>query len=223
MTSQKRQTGEAANRPAARTRGTGGKQTGPHCNPRLYNDRTWLDAAGHPHTESLRTTERFHRKDFGHLEITETFDDPKAYAHPWTLRVTGDLMADSDLIEYVCNENEKGSAHLVGKASDLKSIAVEVAPEILARYVGVCAETAPRGGPLRIEIFLSGAELLFSRNGRAKEPLTPLEHQVCEIRHRSAVRIRRGKRRDCSATGPQQCRRRPVSSGSRGNVRTDSP
>jgi hypothetical protein len=136
-----------------------------------YNDRTWLDAGGHPHTESLRTTERFHRKDFGHLEITETFDDPKAYAHPWTLRVTGDLMADSDLIEYVCNENEKDSAHLVGKASDLKSIAVEVAPEILARYVGVYAE-----GPGRLEIFRSGAELLFSRNGRAKEPLTPLSN-----------------------------------------------
>ena len=85
-------------------------------------------------------------------------------------------MADSDLIEYVCNENEKDSAHLVGKASDLKSIAVEVVPEILARYVGVYAETAPRGGPIRLEIFLSGAELLFSRNGRAKEPLTPLSN-----------------------------------------------
>src|SRR5215467_3469287 len=120
-----------------------------------YNDRTWL-FDGLPHTESLRTTERFHRKDFGHLEITETFDDPKAYAHPWTVRVSGDLMADSDLIEYVCNENEKDSAHLVGKASDLKSIAVEAAPEILAKYPGVYAGTDNSGFPIRLEIFLFG-------------------------------------------------------------------
>src|SRR5215469_5318722 len=79
-----------------------------------YNDRTWLDYAGHPHTESLRTTERFARKDFGHLEISETFDDPKAYARAWTVKVTAQLMADSDLLEYVCNENEKDSAHMVG-------------------------------------------------------------------------------------------------------------
>ena len=51
-----------------------------------YKDRTWLDAAGHPHTESLRTVERLHRRDFGHLEIAETFDDPKAYVRPWTVR-----------------------------------------------------------------------------------------------------------------------------------------
>ena len=140
-----------------------------------YNDRTWL-VGGLPHTESLRTTERFHRKDFGHLEIAETFDDPKAFTRPWTVQAPGSLMPDSDLLEHVCNESESDSAHLVGKASDLKSIAVEVAPEILARYVGVCAETAPRGGPLRLEIFLSGTELLFSRNGRAKEPLTPLSN-----------------------------------------------
>jgi len=136
-----------------------------------YNDRTWLDYTGHPHTEALRTTERLHRKDFGHLEIAETFDDPKAYARSWMVRVTGDLMPDSDLIEYVCNENEKDSAHLVGKASDEKG--VEVAPEILARYAGVYAD--PTGvRRMRFEIFPSGRELLFSRDGSAKRPLIPV-------------------------------------------------
>ncbi|HEY7334462.1 MAG TPA: hypothetical protein VH639_06235 [Bryobacteraceae bacterium] len=136
-----------------------------------YNDRTWLDYAGHPHTESLRTIEQFHRRDFGHLEIAETFEDPKAYAHPWTVKVTGDLMRDSDLLEYVCNENEKDSAHLVGKASDVRS--VEVAPEILARYAGAYAGT--RGGrPTRFEVYASGRELLFSRDGSARQPLTPV-------------------------------------------------
>ena len=139
-----------------------------------YNDRTWLDYAGNPHTESLRTIERFHRKDFGHLEITETFDDPKTYAKPWTVKVTGELVPDSDLLEYVCNENNKDIPHLVGKASDVKDLkSVEVAPEILAKYGGVYAGTI-NGRPIRLEIFPSGTELLFSRDGRAKQPLTPV-------------------------------------------------
>jgi hypothetical protein len=85
--------------------------------------------------------------------------------------VTGDLIPDSDLLEYVCNENEKDSTHLVGKASDEKG--VEVAPEILARYAGVYAG-AIGGRPRRFEIFPSGRELLFSRDGSAKQPLTPV-------------------------------------------------
>ena len=139
-----------------------------------YNDRTWLDYGGHPHTESLRTTERFHRKDFGHLEIAETFDDPKAYARPWTMKVTTDLIPDSDLIEYVCNENNTNIAHLVGKASDQKRVAVGVAPEILARYAGVYAGTFPSGRPIRLEIFPVDRELWFSRDGSARQLLTPI-------------------------------------------------
>ena len=139
-----------------------------------YNDRTWLDYAGHPHTESLRTMERFHRRDFGHLELIETFDDPKAYARPWTVKVTGDLIPDSDLLEYVCNENNKDISHLVGKASDAKGAAVEVVPEILARYAGVYAGTRPSGLPIRFEIFPSRRELWFSRDGGPRQLLTPI-------------------------------------------------
>jgi hypothetical protein len=143
---------------------------------RGYNDRTWLDGGGHPHTESLRTTERFHRKDFGRLEIDETYDDPKAYTRPWTVKVTGELMADSDLLEYVCNENEKDSAHLVGKASDPMVKGVDVAQEILARYPGVYAGATFSGLPTSFEIFLSGGGLLISRGGGAKQALTPVSN-----------------------------------------------
>jgi len=139
-----------------------------------YNDRTWL-VGGLPHTESLRTTERFHRKDFGHLEISETFDDPKAFARAWTIKVTANLTPDTDLLEYVCNENEKDSAHLIGKASDLKGVAVEVAPEILAKYPGAYAGTL-RGRPVRFEIILSGRELWISLNGSARQLLTPVSN-----------------------------------------------
>jgi roadblock/LC7 domain-containing protein len=82
----------------------------------------------------MRLTERFRRRDFGHLEMENTFSDPKIYAKPWTTRVTGLFTADTELIEYVCAENEKDSAHLVGKKSDDR--AVKVAPEILSKYVG---------------------------------------------------------------------------------------
>ena len=138
-----------------------------------YNDRTWL-FEGLPHTESLRTTERFHRTDFGHLEIAETFDDPKAFARAWTVKVTANLTPDTDLLEYVCNENERDSAHLVGKASDLKSNAVEVAPEILAKYAGAYTGATTSGRPLRLDISVSGRELRVSLNGSASRVLTPV-------------------------------------------------
>src|SRR5437762_3470543 len=83
-----------------------------------FNDRTWLDHDGHPHTEALRTTERYRRPDFGHLEIEVTLSDPAAYARPWTVAVRAELVADTEMIEFVCNENERSLAHWVGKASD---------------------------------------------------------------------------------------------------------
>jgi hypothetical protein len=78
------------------------------------NDMTWLDDGGHPHTEALRVTERFRRRDFGHMTIEITIDDPEAYTKPWTVTIPKQLMADTELIEWMC-ENEKDYVHLVGK------------------------------------------------------------------------------------------------------------
>jgi hypothetical protein len=79
-----------------------------------FNDRTWLDDDGHPHTEALRVTERFRRPDFGHIGLQLIVDDPKAYTKPWgaTLHLT--LVVDDELIESIC-ENEKDLGHIVGK------------------------------------------------------------------------------------------------------------
>ena len=102
-----------------------------------FNDRTWLDRSGHPHTEALRTTERYRRKDFGHLEISLTLQDAAIYAKPWTVTLAAQLAADTELIEYVCSENAQSALnHWVGKASDEKRTEVKVAPEILAKYTG---------------------------------------------------------------------------------------
>jgi hypothetical protein len=102
-----------------------------------YNDRTFLDDfGGHRHTEALRVTERITRKDLGHMDIEVTFEDPKAYAKPIRIPVEATLQPDTDLIEYVCNENERSRPHLIGTEDDDKKLQVAVPANVLARYVG---------------------------------------------------------------------------------------
>jgi len=78
------------------------------------NDQGWLDMEGHPQTESTHITERFHRRDFGHIDLQLTVDDPTAYVKPFTANVRLDYVPDEELIESIC-ENEKDFQHLVGK------------------------------------------------------------------------------------------------------------
>jgi hypothetical protein len=80
-----------------------------------FNGKTWLDQAGHPATEALRVTERFRRTDVGHLKIDVTIDDPKAYTRPWTVTEGMQLLPDTELLEFVCNENNRDLPHLVSK------------------------------------------------------------------------------------------------------------
>ena len=77
-----------------------------------FNDKVWIDTAGHPTSESLRIQERFHRRDFGHMDLQITIDDPKMYTKAFTVKVTELLLPDSDILEYFCDENEKDRAHL---------------------------------------------------------------------------------------------------------------
>jgi hypothetical protein len=99
-----------------------------------FNERTWLDGLGHPHTEQLRVTERIRRPDFGHIEMTKTMNDPGALDEPWTVPFKYVYDADTEPLEYVCNENERDRGHLVGKASDDKG--VDVPRSVLAEYAG---------------------------------------------------------------------------------------
>lgn len=80
-----------------------------------FNDNAWLDNWGHPGTESLHVTERFERKTFGDMTIAITIDDPKAYKKPWTAVLPLKLLPDTELLEYICSENNKDLEHLVGK------------------------------------------------------------------------------------------------------------
>jgi hypothetical protein len=86
-----------------------------------YNDRTWLDASGHPHGEKLRVTEKLTRTDFNNIKVEATFDDPEYYTKPWvavtgitwTPNRTGPFtMRGGEILEYICQENNRDLIHL---------------------------------------------------------------------------------------------------------------
>jgi hypothetical protein len=128
-----------------------------------YNDRTTLDLGGHPHTEALRVTERFHRRDAGHIDLQVTLDDPKAYTRSWTLPVELDLIPDGELIEYVC-ENERDAPHLVGKSGQ----EFRVPAEVLAQYAGSYGTAAL---PADIVVSLEGSRFTINTGGGGQIPL----------------------------------------------------
>ena len=97
-----------------------------------FNDRSWLDRAGHPHSESLRVTERFRRVDFGHMQFQITFDDPETLTKPLSLSLAVNYRADTDMLENVCNESNRDKVHMVGTAKT----GVQLSSAVLAKYAG---------------------------------------------------------------------------------------
>lgn len=125
-----------------------------------FNDKGWLDSAGHPQTESLRITERYHRRDFGHLEWDITIDDPKVFTKAFTIKTQRTLQADTELLEDVC-ENERSRARFVVDTS------VKITPAVAKSYAGTY-ELAPG----REVVITAEEDLLFVRG--LNEPKLPL-------------------------------------------------
>jgi hypothetical protein len=140
-----------------------------------FNDLTWLDFGGHPHTEALRVTERFRRPDFGHMKIEITFEDRKAYTRPWTIALEATYAADTELLETVCNENEKSLQHFVVTDDDRRKsrTTVKVAPEILSKYVGTYEGTTPTGRKETFEVKFDGERLTAAPPGGGGYVLVP--------------------------------------------------
>jgi hypothetical protein len=127
-----------------------------------FNEKTWLSRYGQSHTEALRVTERYRRRDFGHLKVEVTFTDPRAYAKPWGFTADLEMEADTEMLESIC---ERTSDQWNGGpvAADT---AVTVPREVLARYVGVYHGVY--GGAKRvIDVTLSGDQLIAKVTGRA--------------------------------------------------------
>jgi hypothetical protein len=81
-----------------------------------FNDRSWLDARGTPHSTEMRVEERFRRRDYGHLDLQITVTDPKTFTRPITIKVVEELLPDTDLLEHYCLENEKDDQRMPGRA-----------------------------------------------------------------------------------------------------------
>jgi len=82
-----------------------------------FNDKFWFDSLGHPHTEKLHITERYSRPDYGHLDYEFTIDDPGAYTKPFTLYAHSPLLENTEIMEYICAENNQDVSHVVGKGT----------------------------------------------------------------------------------------------------------
>ena len=80
-----------------------------------FNDKFWFDFAGHPHTPKLHITERFRRPDYSHLDFEVVIDDPGAYTKPFTMYGHSPLVENSEIMEYICNENNQDVGHITGK------------------------------------------------------------------------------------------------------------
>jgi hypothetical protein len=75
-----------------------------------FNGKAWLDQAGHPESDAMTITERFRRRDFGHMDMEMIVDDRKMYTRPWSISAEFILQADTELLEFICEENERDSA-----------------------------------------------------------------------------------------------------------------
>lgn len=122
-----------------------------------FTDRSWLDIEGHPHSEALRITERYRRRDFGHMDLEITIDDPKAFTRPFSLRADKILDPDTDLLESVC-EHDTSVPHMLGNSP------VKLSSAILSSYTGTYEY-----GPGRPAVISIENDLLFLQEG--KNPL----------------------------------------------------
>ena len=147
-----------------------------------YNDKTWLSRYGQPHTEALRVTERWQRRDVGHLHVDVTFTDPEAYVKPWSFATDMALAADTEMLEAIC---EQTSDRWDGTVSDATGQGIVVPRDVMAKYIGVY--NGLYGGRKRtIEVLFSGAQLVAKITGGAgidggeMRPLIPRSQTVFE-------------------------------------------
>jgi hypothetical protein len=126
-----------------------------------YNDRSLLDFEGHPHTESLRITERYRRQDYGHMEVQVTLEDAGTLSKPVTLPMKAEFVADTELLEYVCQENERSRQRMIGTADDDKKLQVTVEASVLAKYAGAYRMQMPDGPPRILTVYVKDGQLMM--------------------------------------------------------------
>jgi hypothetical protein len=142
-----------------------------------FKDTTWLDFGGHPHSESLRMTERYRRADLGHIKRQVTLVDTQAFAKPIVVDSDMILNPDTELLEYVCAETPRERFGLVGRSEAEKKVQVPVA--ILDKYVGDYEfEGHNTFGIRTLTVTRSGERLFIDFNGKGHAPLVALSQTM---------------------------------------------
>ena len=124
---------------------------------------------------SHRRMERYRRRDVGHLDLELTLDDPAIYAKPWTVTVPLELVVDVEMLEYVCQENEKSRQRMDAKGPELQANPVRA--DTLARYAGVYDHTGLGGRTERVEVTVSNGELFMDLSGAGRQLLRPFSEK----------------------------------------------
>ena len=144
-----------------------------------FTERTWLDWDGHPHSERLRMTERYRRLDVGHMEVQLTLDDPEIYARPWTVTIPLELVVDLEMLEYLCQENEKDRHRMDAKGPELLTTPVSAAT--LAKYTGTYDFKDDGGRPHVVEVTVSNGELFWDQDGIGRQRLMPFSDRAFSL------------------------------------------
>jgi hypothetical protein len=135
-----------------------------------YNDRSWLDFGGHPHTEELRITERYTRRNVGRMDVEVTMTDPKVYPKPIRFSMPIGLQADTEMLEGFCENHHKSRERMaVTRAADV----AQVPATTLARYVGTY-DTLDDGTKHFVNVTQEGTNLWFDYDGKGRELLIAL-------------------------------------------------
>lgn len=135
-----------------------------------FNEATWLDFGGHPHSAALHITERYRRIDFGHIQRRITLTDAKAFRKPITISSDLNLVPDTELLEYVCTETPADRYSFSGPPQP-----VHVAPEILAKYVGEYAFEGDNPFHYRtMTISIVSGQLYADFNGKGRVLMAPI-------------------------------------------------
>lgn len=139
-----------------------------------FNDASWLDFGGHPHTEALHITERYRRVDFGHIQRRITLTDAKAFNKPITISSDLKLVPDTELLEYVCAETPADRYSFSGPAEPL-----HIAPATLAKYVGEYDFDGENPFHYRtMTISLVDGQLYADFNGKGRVLMAPISDRM---------------------------------------------
>ena len=137
-----------------------------------YSDRVWLDFDGHPHTEALRITERYTRRNFGRIDVQVAMDDPKAYPNGIRFTMPLKFQPDTEILELVC-ENHGRSRERIARTKAEQPATVPAAT--LAGYVGVYDLVDEKSGDKTVAaVTLEGGTLYLNYDAKGKEALVAL-------------------------------------------------